>query len=82
MTMAEIAQMDKAYLTPAQAAPLLGCNPYWINLMARTEEGRRAMGFPVVKSGCRVKVLRIPFLRYLGWEGKIRGAEDGGEQDA
>ena len=80
MTMAEIARMDKAYLTPTEAAPLLGCSPYWINLMARTEEGRRAMGFPVVKLGTRVKVLRIPFLRYLGWEGAIRGAEDKEEQ--
>lgn len=76
MTLAQIAQMDKAYLTPAQAAPLLGCDPYWISLMARTEEGRRALGFPVVRIGTRTKVLRIPFLRYLGWEGKIHAADE------
>lgn len=76
MTLAQIAQMDKAYLTPTQAAPLLGCDPYWISLMARTEEGRRQLGFPVVRIGNRTKVLRIPFLRYMGWEGKIRSAAE------
>lgn len=81
MTMAEVARMDKVFLTPTEAAPLLGCDPYWISLMAKTEEGRRALGFPVVRISSRTKVLRIPFLRYLGWEGKIRGAgDDDGEE--
>lgn len=76
MTMGQVAKMDKVYLTPAEAAPLLGCDPYWISLMARTEEGRKALGFPVVRIKSRTKVLRIPFLRYLGWEGRINGAGD------
>lgn len=79
MTMAEIARMDKVFLTPMEVAPLLGCDPHWIRLMARTEDGRKAIGFPVVKLGTRVKVLRIPFLRYLGWEGAINGAEEQSE---
>lgn len=79
MTMAQIAQMDTVYLTPKEAAPLLGCDPYWISLMAKTAEGRRDLGFPVIRVGCRTKVLRAPFLRYLGWEGPIKGM--GGESD-
>lgn len=76
LTLKDIAQMDRAYLTPTQAAPVLGCDPYWISVMARTEEGRKAMGFPVVRMGTRTKIPRIPFLRIMGWEGKIAGAEE------
>lgn len=79
MTMAEVARMDKVFLTPTEAASLLGCDPYWISLMAKTEEGRKGLGFPVVRIRSRTKVLRIPFLRYLGWEGRINGAEEGGD---
>lgn len=75
MTLAEIAQMDKAYITPTQAAPVLGCDQYWISLMAQTEEGRQQLGFRVIRLKSRTKIPRIPFLRFMGWEGPIRGAD-------
>lgn len=78
MTLQEIAQLDKAYLTPAQAAPVLKCNPYFISLMAKTEENRQALGFPVIRMGTRTKIPRIPFLHYMGWKGEIAG--EGNEQ--
>ena len=74
MTMAQIAQMDTVYLTPKEAAPLLGCDPYWISLMAKTAEGRRDLGFPVIRLGQITKIPRVPFLRVLGWEGEVKGA--------
>lgn len=77
MTLAELAEMDCAWLTPRQAAPVLGCDPYWISLMSRDESKRRELGFPVIRIGTRTKIPRAPFLRYMGWEGPIRGAGNG-----
>lgn len=74
MTLSQLAQLDCTFLTPAQAAPALGSAPYWISLMARDEEGRKALGFPVVRIGTRTKIPRVPFLRYMGWEGPIVGS--------
>lgn len=73
MTLEEIARLDRDYLTPTQAAPVLKCNPYFISLMAKTEENRKALGFPVIRMGTRTKIPRIPFLRIMGWEGEIVG---------
>ena len=73
MTLKEIAGLNCDYLTPTQAAPVLKCNPYFINLMAKTEENRKALGFPVIRVGTRIKIPRIPFLRVMGWEGEIAG---------
>lgn len=63
-----IAQMDDTYLTPAQAATVLGCSSYAINVATRTAEGREALGFPVIRLGSRCKIPRIPFLRAMGME--------------
>ena len=73
MTLEQMAAMDQVYLTPAEAAPLLGCDPHWLRLMAATEERRKELGFPVIRLGHRTKIPRAPFLRYLGWEGPIKG---------
>lgn len=75
MTLKELAQLDCAFLTPTQAAPVLKCTPYFISLMAKTEENRKALGFPVIRIGTRTKIPRVPFLRYMGWEGRISGEE-------
>ena len=75
MTLKEIAQLEKDFLTPTQVAPVLHTDPYWISKMAENDGTRRALGFPVVRMGRRTKIPRIPFLRYMGWEGKIKGAE-------
>lgn len=72
--LAEMAEMEEYFLLPSQVAPLLGCQPYAVSLMAETEEGRKALGFPVIRLGTRTKIPRIPFLRFMGWEGEIRGA--------
>lgn len=75
LTLASIAAMDCTMLTPAQAADVTGSSPYYISVMAQTAEGRDGLGFPVMRVGHYTKIPRIPFLRFMGWEGPINGAE-------
>ena len=66
MTLREIKSSSKEMLTPADVAPVLGCNPYSINVMARDCPDR--LGFPVCMIGNRVKIPRRAFLRWAGEE--------------
>ena len=61
-----IAASGKEMLTPADVAPVLGCNPYSINVMAKADPAR--LGFPVCVIGNRVKIPRLAFLRWAGYE--------------
>ena len=51
-------------LTPAQAASLIGCDPQGLRMTAR--EDPQSLGFPVVVIGSRVKIPRVPLIRFLG----------------
>lgn len=64
--LARIAASGKEMLSPADVAPVLGCNPYAINVAAKTDPGR--LGFPVCRIGNRVKIPRRAFLRWAGYE--------------
>lgn len=75
LTLAELADMDCNMLTPAQVADVTGSSSYYISVMAQTAEGRSGLGFPVMRVGRYTKIPRIPFLRFMGWQGEIRGAE-------
>lgn len=68
------AESDALYLTTEEAAEILACDRCNISTMAATQEGREALGFRVIRIGGRTKIPRIPFLRYLGYEGDIKGA--------
>ena len=70
----EASRTWSVYLTPAQAAEVTGSSPYYISVMAQTTEGRAGLGFPVMRVGRYTKIPRIPFLRFMGWEGEIAGA--------
>lgn len=61
-----IATTDKEMLTPAEVAPVLGCQPYAINVAAREHPER--LGFPVCVLGTRVKIPRQAFLRWMRGE--------------
>lgn len=63
-TLEDIAAMDKNTITPDVASDILECNPQWIRIAARTAPER--LGFPVICLGSRVKIPRVPFLRYWG----------------
>lgn len=75
-TMASLAEMDCVTLTADTVGKVLGCNPHSIRVMARTEEGRHELGFPVFRLGTDTRIPRVPFLRYMGWEGRINGSTE------
>lgn len=64
MTIDEIKTCDREFLTPAQVAPLLCCDPQDIRVCAKQCPER--LGFPVIVIKSRTKIPRIPFLRYIG----------------
>ena len=64
MTLEELRASDKVFLTPADVAPVLGCDPHSIRVAAHQRP--ELLGFPVIVIGSRVKIPRIPFLIFLG----------------
>lgn len=66
MTIEEIKQSDKAFLTPAEVATVMNCDPQIIRWQARNAPGR--LGFPVTVIKSRTKIPRIPFIKYIEGE--------------
>ncbi len=66
MTLQEIIQSDKDFLTPADICEILGSNPQTIRVTARQHPD--LLGFSFTFVGNRMKISRIPFLRFLGAE--------------
>lgn len=64
MTLEEIKTSAEMWLTPADIAPVLECDPNIIRRQAQTEPQK--LGFPVVVMCSRVKIPRKQFLRFLG----------------
>ena len=62
----ELLKLTDVTISPTQAAPLIPCSPYNINLAARDPIYREMLGFPVIVIGNRVRIPRVPFLRFLG----------------
>ena len=73
-TLNEIKAMDKEVLVPDDIAPIIGCNPHWIRIMARTEPEK--LGFPVICIGNRVKIPRRAFVNFMERGGKSNGRND------
>lgn len=63
MTLSDIKAMTKDTITPAEAAPVLGCCPHYLRLTAR--EAPELLPFPVFVSGCRVRIPREGFIRFM-----------------
>lgn len=62
MTLQEIKDSDKAFLLAKDVVEVLGSDQQTIRLSAKLG----VLGFPVFFTGNRLKIPRIPFLRYLG----------------
>ena len=60
MTLDEIRTSDKAVLTPAEIAPVLGVNPQSIRAADPVD-----LGFPVTKIGTLTLIPRKPFLQFV-----------------
>lgn len=67
MTLQEIKNMDREFITPGIAAKILGCDPQYLRITAR--QAREELGFPVVILRSRVKIPRLAFIRYM--EGEV-----------
>ena len=64
MTIEEIKSCTKEILTPADIADVLNADPQDIRVAARTAPEK--LGFPVIVIKSRIKVPRVPFLKYFG----------------
>lgn len=64
MTLDEIKTSTKLFLTPADVAPVLGSDPHTVRCTARQRPD--LLGFEFAFTGNRMKIPRIPFLRWLG----------------
>ena len=62
-TLDEVRKSEKDCLIPSDVAPLLGCNPYSINVQAKQDKER--LGFPVIMLGERVKIPREGFIAFF-----------------
>lgn len=61
----QIENTDIEVLTCANVSGVLRANPATIHLQAT--ERPELLGFPVVVVGSRVKIPRVPFMRFMGW---------------
>lgn len=64
MTLEEIKNSDKLFLTPADVAGVMGSSPHAIRCTAKQRPD--LLGFEFTFSGNRMKIPRIPFLRFCG----------------
>lgn len=64
MTLSEIINSEKTFLIPADIALVLGSDPHTIRCTAHQRP--ELLGFPFTFSGNRMKIPRIPFLRFMG----------------
>ena len=63
MTLNEIKALDREFLTPAQVASVLGCDPQGIRVWAK--QNPEGLGFPTCVIGSRVKVPRLAFIQWM-----------------
>ncbi|MDE7390637.1 MAG: hypothetical protein K2M82_06835, partial [Lachnospiraceae bacterium] len=61
MTLNELKKLDRNVITPAEAASVMGCDPHYIRLQARTHP--ELLGFPVAVLRNRTKIPRLPFIK-------------------
>ena len=64
MTLEDIKSSDKMFLTPGDICGVLGSNPQTIRVTARQRPD--LIGYEFTFSGNRMKISRIPFLRFMG----------------
>lgn len=65
MTIEDILQSTESFLSPADIADVLHCDPQSIRVQAQSDSSK--LGYPVIVINRRIRIPRIPFLRYLGY---------------
>lgn len=64
MTLEDLRKVDRDWLLAREVAPILGTDPHSIRVWARLRPDD--LGFPVIVVGSRIKIPRVPFLRFMG----------------
>jgi len=59
----KLKSMKKLFITAAEAAPILECNPN--DIRGQAQKRPDMLGFPVVVYGTRIKIPRIPFIQFI-----------------
>lgn len=63
-TIDDLIKSDKAFFTPGDVCGVLGSNPQTIRVTARQRPD--LIGFEYTFVGNRMKIPRVPFLRFMG----------------
>ena len=63
MTLEQMRDSRKDFLTPEDVSDVLGCMPYTINIQAK--EDATLLGFPVCVTGSRVRIPRLAFVHWM-----------------
>lgn len=66
MTLAELIETEKTMLSCKDIADVVGIGQY--NLHRYIMEYPERIGFPVMVTGNRIRIPRIPFLKFMGIE--------------
>lgn len=66
MTLDEVKKLDRNYLIATEIAEILEINPNLIRYQAKDDPTK--LGFPVVVAKSRVKIPRIPFIKFMEGE--------------
>lgn len=65
-TLEDLCASKKTFLSPGDVSGILGSNPQTIRVTARQRPD--LIGYEFTFSGNRMKIPRIPFLRFMGIE--------------
>lgn len=75
LTIDDIVRSDKPFLTASEVAPLLGADPNSIRGQAHLMPEK--LGFPVCVIGTRVRIPRIPFLKFIFGDATLQSIAEG-----
>lgn len=73
MTIQEMKASTKEVLTPADVAPILGCDQSLIRFQVEKDPSK--LGFNVCKMGSRVKIPRLAFLAWLEGDKYVKNTD-------
>lgn len=63
MTLQDVKNMDCTMISADTAAKVIGCDPHYIRVAAR--QCPQTLGFPVMVYRSRVRIPRLPFVKFL-----------------
>ena len=65
MTLQQMLESDQVFVSPGDVAEILRCDPQCIRTQAHKDPSK--LGYPLIVIGTKIRIPRIPFLRYMGY---------------